>query len=542
MSQIINNNNKFEIISQDIARVLWTMEDKINTFLRKIKGLGHISQALYEQLYVTGAGPGILYGLPKVHKPQFKENFLYRPIFAAYNTASYNISKYLVQNLTPIAENEYTIKNSTHFKSEIENVPNSEGLVMASFDIKDLYTNIPLQETIDICIHQLQSELFNLPQQFFRQMLEISVFNTVFAFKDNFYRQIDGLGMGLPLSPTLANIFLCFHERNWLNRCPLEFKPVFYKRYMDDTCLLFRHQSHVDKFLEYLNSQHSNIQFTSENEENGHLSFLDCNIARDNNRFVTSVYRKDTFTGLGLSFFSHCPNIFKINSIKTLLVRAYNISSTFAALNKELIFLRKYFCTNGYPEHLVYRQIQSFIRKITYPPPPIHTAEKRKIYCSLPFTGTQSEKLKKELTSFLQETFPQVDVNLIFVNKFTIANFFPFKERLPMGLKSSVVYKFSCAQCASGTYVGSTTRATHMRIAEHRGRSFRTGKLLANPGHSAIREHALKCRQTISEDDFTILGQEGAQTHLRILESIFIHQLKPGLNNMQSAFPLRIVA
>ena len=128
------------------------------------------------------------------------------------------------------------------------------------------------------------------------------------------------------------------------------------------------------------------------------------------------------------------------------------------------------------------------------------------------------------------------------MNKFTIANFFPFKERLPMGLKSSVVYKFSCAQCASGTYIGSTTRATHMRIAEHRGRSFRTGKLLANPGHSAIREHALKCRQTISEDDFTILGQEGAQTHLRILESIFIHQLKPGLNNMQSAFPLRIAA
>ena len=109
-----------------------------------------------------------------------------------------------------------------------------------------------------------------------------------------------------------------------------------------------------------------------------------------------------------------------------------------------------------------------------------------------------------------------------------------------MSLKSSIVYEFSCARCASGTYVGSTTRTTHMRISEHRGRSFRTGKLLSNPGHSAIRDHALKCCKTIAEADFKIIGQEGGQTNLRILESILIHQRKPKLNNMQSAFPLRI--
>ena len=218
---------------------------------------------------------------------------------------------------------------------------------MASFDIKDLYTNIPLRETIEICMDQIDSELFNLPRAFFKQMLEISVFNTVFAFREKYYKQIDGLGMGLPLSPTLANIFLCFHEKNWLNCCPSEFKPVFYKRYMDDTCLLFRHEDHIDKFKGYLNSRHTNIQFTSEKETNGCLPFLDCNITREYNKFNTSVYRKETFTGLGLSYFSHCPNIFKINSIKTLLTRASNISSTFTALNKELIFLRKYFCNNA---------------------------------------------------------------------------------------------------------------------------------------------------------------------------------------------------
>ena len=41
--------------------------------------------------------------------------------------------------------------------------------------------------------------------------------------------------MGSPLGPTLANIFLCFHEQIWLDNCPFEFKPVIYSRFVDDT-------------------------------------------------------------------------------------------------------------------------------------------------------------------------------------------------------------------------------------------------------------------------------------------------------------------
>ena len=44
----------------------------------------------------------------------------------------------------------------------------------------------------------------------------------------------DGVAMGSPLGPTLANAFLCHHEKKWLNDCPNNFKPGFYKRYVDD--------------------------------------------------------------------------------------------------------------------------------------------------------------------------------------------------------------------------------------------------------------------------------------------------------------------
>jgi hypothetical protein len=61
------------------------------------------------------------------------------------------------------------------------------------------------------------------------------------------------------VSPTLADIFLSFHETRWLENCPLQFKHVLHRRYVDDTFLLFRSESHVYQFLNYLNSQHLSI-------------------------------------------------------------------------------------------------------------------------------------------------------------------------------------------------------------------------------------------------------------------------------------------
>ena len=61
--------------------------------------------------------------------------------------------------------------------------------------------------------------------------------------------------MGSPLGPTLANVFLYYHEKVWLQNCPSEFKPVIYRRYVDDTFLLFRSKHHIEKFQNYLNRQ-----------------------------------------------------------------------------------------------------------------------------------------------------------------------------------------------------------------------------------------------------------------------------------------------
>ena len=53
-------------------------------------------------------------------------------------------------------------------------------------------------------------------------------------FNQELYEQIDGVAMRSPCGPKLANLFLGHYENIWLNQCPSNFKPVHYKRYVDD--------------------------------------------------------------------------------------------------------------------------------------------------------------------------------------------------------------------------------------------------------------------------------------------------------------------
>ena len=110
-----------------------------------------------------------------------------------------------------------------------------------------------------------------------------------------------------------------------------------------------------------MNNQHPDIKFTMENEHNQKLSFLDVLVDRVNNKFDTSVYRQPTCSGQGLSFFSHCSVKFKINCIKALLHRAYNICSNYMFLDEEFNFLKQHFHNNGYSKDIVDPSVNSLI-------------------------------------------------------------------------------------------------------------------------------------------------------------------------------------
>ena len=124
---------------------------------------------------------------------------------------------------------------------------------MASFDVENLFTNIPLAGIIEICIQSLftdsNSTALGMDRNQFRTFLQKSVLNSFLMFNDKLFKQIEGLGMGLPLGPSFANIIMSYYEQQWLDDCPVNFKPAFYRRYVDDTFLYFTIETTLRNFL-----------------------------------------------------------------------------------------------------------------------------------------------------------------------------------------------------------------------------------------------------------------------------------------------------
>ena len=75
----------------------------------------------------------------------------------------------------------------------------------------------------------------------------------------------DGVAMGSPLAPVLANLFMGHHEKRWLENYNSGIE--FYRKYVDDTFALFNTEQDALSFFSYINSQHPNIKFTMEREE-----------------------------------------------------------------------------------------------------------------------------------------------------------------------------------------------------------------------------------------------------------------------------------
>ena len=119
---------------------------------------------------------------------------------------------------------------------------------MASLDVESLFTNIPLNETINNCVSDLHNKnLYNgkLSKRDLFKLLETATSKSSFIFDYLLYKQVDGVAMGSALGPTLANAFLCHIEKEWLDNCPIYFKPVIYKKYVDGIFVLFSYEEHL---------------------------------------------------------------------------------------------------------------------------------------------------------------------------------------------------------------------------------------------------------------------------------------------------------
>ena len=163
-----------------------------------------------------------------------------RPIVSSVNTFSYHLAKYLCNLLQPHLPDAFSISDSFSFAEEHKTVDFSNKF-MVSFDVVSLFTNIPLKESIDLAVSYITDEnpSLKLSKTDLTKLFSLTTSQSNFLFNGKMYDQIDGVAMGSPLAPVLANLFLGHYENIWLNKYQGP-SLYFYRRYVDDTFCLFQ--------------------------------------------------------------------------------------------------------------------------------------------------------------------------------------------------------------------------------------------------------------------------------------------------------------
>ena len=152
---------------------------------------------------------------------------------SAINNPTYKLATFLVPILKSLTSNEYTVQDSFTFAEEF--VEQDSDFFMGSLDVASLFTNITLEETIDLCINTLfeNMEKVGLSTTEIKELLSLATKESYFIFNGQFYKEVDGVAMRPPLAPTLANAFLVHFEVNWLQNYPSDLKPHYYRWYVD---------------------------------------------------------------------------------------------------------------------------------------------------------------------------------------------------------------------------------------------------------------------------------------------------------------------
>ena len=333
---------------------------------------------------------------------------------------------------------------------------------------------------------------------------------SIFCFNNQVFKQIDGLSMGSPLAPLLANWFVSKLETGLLN----EIQPKMYTRYVDDIFTIFSNEEMANEFNQKLNTLHQDLVFTMETCTSGKLPFLDISVKLEENKFTTSIYKKPSNTDVLLNFHSCTPQSWKKNLIRQLFIRNKRLVSE-ELQNLETNRIKNLLLRNGYPINFINNEIEK-LQKLE---------DKQQIpkqqYLTVPYIKKVSEKFSKNITKNLETI--GINIKVAFRTS-KVGNYFSLKEKINKLYRSCIVYKFQCPGDLDTQYIGETERQLFVRIKEH-----------TKPTNSAVFSHIEQCRICQNHNDifncFEVIKFCKNRNILLAVEAIMIKKLKPKLNH-----------
>ena len=522
MNSILNDTSKFSKLSRDPTKTLTTKLNKMIDTANAASCDIHFTKIIGEY------SPGYAYGNVKTHKP---DNPL-RPIISQIPTPTYQLAKKLNTLLAPYTPSGYSLRSADEFL-DIVKASKPDGL-LASLDVVSLFTNVPVEETIQIIIDAVWSHPsippLKMPKHILESMLRACTTEAPFRGPDGqLYRQVDGVAMGSPLGCLFADMYMCRVENEVLNTNSL--KPHIYCRYVDDIFVNVKDEDHLTA-LKTSMEDHSVLQFTSEISNNNRLPFLDLDIEAENGGFKTKVYRKATDQGKTMHGSSECPKRYHKSVIRSFIRRAIKYSSEWSDVHHELRRCKQTLVNNGYSNTEIDAEISAQVER----------------------HQTRQETPKSETIAlyYKNQMSPSYQVDEKVIQQIVHSNVKPTKEDTKLNLrvyyknkkvrdlimknninkddnklkKTNVVYKYTCphedCRLHPQEYISLTTTTLSRRLTMH----LREGA----PQHHTSQTHHKKITREDLTSNTTIMKSTNCRRRLPVIEALLIRREKPALN------------
>ena len=235
VTTVLSDDKTYEKLKKDSTQ---KYKRQLVSIIRKLKEDGKITEEQYK--YLTAENVSRMYCTLKIHK---RDNPL-RPIVDYTGSIGYNVSTSLADLLALIVEKtSHHIKNTKHLANETASIMIEQDEMFLSHDVVSLFTNTPINKTLDIIKKQLEADTklklwTNLNVDNIMEQMKFIVTTIYFSFTIS--QQKFGTAMGSLVSPVIANLFINWLEQQAILTAPITCKPKLWKIYVDDVMEVVR--------------------------------------------------------------------------------------------------------------------------------------------------------------------------------------------------------------------------------------------------------------------------------------------------------------
>jgi len=226
----VSNEKFYNPLSEPIVSSTATKVKAIVNTLLKEKRIDAVTRKWLNQGQNPPRTPEF-YTLAKIHKPVPVS----RPIRSGSGGLTERIPSFVDSLLQPIAKQQDSIKDTTHFINFIENTIIPDKAILATLDVCSLYTNIPQEEGITVICQYYEEHYQTKPPirtSTLGELMRLILKENSLQFNGKHYLQTHGIAMGTKMAVAFVVIFMAHIKKQLLAASP--FKPTLWKRFIDD--------------------------------------------------------------------------------------------------------------------------------------------------------------------------------------------------------------------------------------------------------------------------------------------------------------------